>query len=543
MRKTGGQIIADVFSKEGVKKIFGVPGESYLNVIDALFEHPEIEYLTTRHEGGASFMADGYAKASGEIGVCMATRGPGATNLSIGIHAAKQDSTPLVALIGQVGRPFSGREAFQEIDLVPFFSHLCKWTVEIESAERIPELLHRAFHIARSGRPGPVLVSLPEDMLNDEVGDVTNGPCKVAPIQPDIESVKLAAQKLRQAKKPLIIAGGGVMMSNATPELVQLAEKLQIPVVTAFRRFSAFPNLHQNYAGALESALPDNLLNYIQDCDVVLALGTRLSETTTRDYTLFSKGTRIIQVDISPDVLGKVYTPFLPIVSDAKAFVTEILKVIEPMNNEQRLNNLVEMHDNYIEFSSPEHNDSKDYVDMNSVMYNLVEELPKDAIITSDAGNFNTWVTRYFRYDDGGFYVGTTSGAMGYGLPAAIGAKLANPNKVVVSISGDGGFMMTMQEFEFAVRHIIPVISIIVNNNMLGTIREFQQGKFPNRVIGTELTNPNYAHLAENFGGHGERVERTSDFPIALKRALTARKPALIEVVTNPNILSADHKE
>lgn len=543
MKRTGGQRIVDVLRKEGVKKVFGVPGESYLHVLDAFYDQSDIEYISTRQEGGASFMAEGYAKASGTVGVCMATRGPGATNLSIGLHTAQQDSTPLIALIGQVERPFRDREAFQEVDFVAYFSHLCKWTVEINDAERIPELLHRAFHVARSGRPGPVLVSLPEDMLEDVTETVTHHAYHVSPIRPDLASVKQAAADLANAKKPIIIAGGGVTSSKATPELIEIAETLQIPVATAYRRFNAFPNSHPNYIGALGMGVPSYLLDYIADCDVVVALGTRFSQITTKDYTLLNEKTRLIHIDISPDILGKVYTPFLPIVSDVKEFAKELVKVIEPTETPQRMANLKELNEKYTLFSTAKQDYSDAYVDMDGMMYDLLEVIPKDAIITNDAGNFFTWLSRYYRFDLEDSYVGPTSGAMGYGLPAAIGAKIANPDRVVISMSGDGGYMMTMQEFETAARYDIPVIALVINNNRFGTIRAHQERQFPERVVGTELTNPNFAQMAEIFGGHGERVERNTDFAPALKRALASGKPSIIEVLTNPAILSANDKK
>ncbi|PIC70782.1 acetolactate synthase [Sporosarcina sp. P16b] len=540
---TGGQLIVDVLEKEGVTKIFGVPGESYLNVLDAIYEHQNIEYISTRQEGGASFMAEGYAKASGKVGVCMATRGPGATNLSIGIHTAHQDSTPLVALIGQVEREFRDREAFQEVDFVGFFSHLCKWTVEINHADRVPELLHRAFHIARSGRPGPVLVSLPEDMLDDIVTKITHQKFKSSTISPDYLAVNEAAKLIQEAERPIIIAGGGIVLSDATEMLVKLSELTQAPVASAFRRFHSFPNSHDNYVGSLGIGARPDLLKYIKDSDLVIALGTRFSQMTTSDYTLLNENSKLIHVDASEETLGKVYTPTLPIVSDIKRFLEEIVKVISENKDEKRKSNKEKIRNNYVEFSTPKLIKKENYVDMNSLVHHLSEQLPKDAIITSDAGNFFSWLSRYYRYDEGGKYYGPTSGAMGYGMPAAIGAKIAHPDKVVVSLSGDGGYMMTMQDFETAVRYNIPIVSIVINNNIFGTIRTHQERKFPNRMVGTQLSNPNYKEIAESFGGFGERVTNTDEFVPALKRALASNKPALIEVLTDPRILSANHDQ
>lgn len=543
MSLTGGQLVVDVLEKEGVTKVFGVPGESYLNVLDAIYEHQSIEYISARQEGGASFMAEGYAKASGQVGVCMATRGPGATNLSIGIHTAHQDSTPLVALIGQVEREFRDREAFQEVDFVGFFSHLCKWTVEINHADRVPELLHRAFHIARSGRPGPVLVSLPEDMLDDIVTKVTHRPFKASTIFPNLETVHEVTKLIEEAERPIIIAGGGVILSDATEQLVKLSELTQIPVATAFRRFHAFPNSHDNYVGSLGIGARPDLLSYIKESDLVIALGTRFSQMTTADYTLLNEDSKLIHVDVTEETLGKVYTPTVPVVSDVKSFLEQLVKVTAENKDEKRKINKDEIRKNYVEFSTPTLIEKDNYVDMNSVIHHLSEQLPKDAIITSDAGNFFSWLSRYYRYDEGGKYYGPTSGAMGYGMPAAIGAKMANPDKVVVSFSGDGGYMMTMQDFETAVRYNVPIISFVVNNNIYGTIRTHQERKFPERMVGTQLSNPNYKEIAKSFGGFGERVTTTDEFVPALQRALASNKPALIEILTDPRILSANHDQ
>jgi len=539
-RLSGGEAVVRVMVKEGTKKAFCVPGESYLGVINALYDHSDIQLIAARHEGGASFMAEAYAKTSGDVGVCMATRGPGASNLAIGLHTAMQDSTPLVALIGQVERPFKDKEAFQEVNFSGLFSHLCKWAVEIDRVERIPELLHRAFHIARSGRPGPVVVSLPHDMLEDTAEFVEQKPYYAGAPNPDEKSVDEALKEIAEAKRPVLIAGGGVTLSKSTSLLIKFAEAMHIPVVTAFRRFSAFPNTHPCYAGWLGFGTPSSLLDYIKNADLVIALGTRFSQVTTQDYSLLADDARLIHIDISPDTIGKVYAPMLPIVADVRQFLIKALERIPQMRDVERKKLLTELHKRYREFSSIKADYSLDYVDLDGMMYDLINRLPKEAIITSDAGNFFGWLSRYYRFEQENSYIGPTSGAMGYGLPAAIGAKVARPNKTVISFSGDGGFMMTMQELETAVREKIPVISIVVNNNMYGTIRAHQERHYPNRVIATELTNPNFAELARLFGAHGERVEKNEDFIPALERAIFSGSPAVIEVMTNPVILSVN---
>ncbi|MFK2825286.1 thiamine pyrophosphate-binding protein [Bacillus sp. B190/17] len=538
MKISGGKAVVDVMVKEGVKKAFCVPGESYLGVMDALYQHPEIDLISARHEGGASFMAEGYAKASGEVGVCMATRGVGATNLAIGIHTAAQDSTPMVALIGQVERPFKEKEAFQEVDLAGFFSHLCKWTVEIDRAERIPELLHRAFHIARSGRPGPVLVALPHDMLEDEAEMADYSPYRSRRPRPHMEDAERAVEEIRKAKRPVLIAGGGVIHAKAQPLLVEFVEKMNLPVVTAFRRFDAFPNKHASYAGWLGFGTPHSLLDEIRNADVVIALGTRFSQVGTQDYTLLSERTKLIHIDICPDIFGKVYAPSLAIEADAKSFLELALQAVDSQAAVERNERTAELHAEYMKFSETKADYTDEFTDMDGLMHDIVAQLPADTIITNDAGNFFSWLSRYYRFEQENTYVGPTSGAMGYGLPAAIGAKLAQPHRPVVSFSGDGGFMMTMQEIETAVRYKVPTISIVINNNKYGTIRTHQEIHFPERVIGTDLTNPDFAKMARLFGAHGEKVERNTEFVPALQRAIASGLPAVIEVTVNPEILS-----
>lgn len=542
MKQHGGQSIVNVLQKEGVKKIFGVPGESYLNVLDAIYEQEQIEFISTRQEGGASFMAEGYAKATGDVGVCMATRGPGATNLSIGIHTAQQDSTPLVALIGQVERPFKYREAFQEVNYLSFFDDLCKWVVEIDDVKRIPELLHRAFHIARSGRPGPVVVSLPEDMQDDFITEILYEPIKLGAVLPDEDLVKDISQQLSEAKKPVIIAGGGVILSNGTDNLVELSEKLDIPVVTAFRRFHAFPNDHPNYIGTLGIGARESLLDYIYNSDLVLALGTKFSQMTTADYTLLNKESNLIHVDISPYVIGRVYNPSLPVVADANAFLESLLAVVNAEEQADREDLVKSVNKDYVDFSTINESEQAEFAEMKSILNYIQKELPTNTIITSDAGNFFSWISRYYRFIEEGMYLGPTSGAMGYGMPSAIGAKLAHPDRHVFSFSGDGGYMMTLQEFETAVRYNVPIIAVVVNNNLYGTIHAHQERKFPNRSIAIDLTNPDFTELAKNFGGHGEKVTNNDEIAGAIQRAIEAKGPALIEVITNPEILSASHE-
>ncbi|MEH6945061.1 thiamine pyrophosphate-dependent enzyme [Bacillus sp. JJ722] len=543
MSKLGGHLIVEALEKAKIDKVFCVPGESYLSVLDGLYNHESIELISTRHEGGAAFMAEAYAKASGKVGVCMATRGVGATNLSIGLHTAMQDSTPVVAFLGQVEREYIGKEAFQEVDLAAFFGHICKWTVEIQDANRIPELVNRAFHIATSGRPGPVVVSLPHDMLEDIVQNPQTHYhiTQTTTLEANKEQIKVALQKITLAKRPIVIAGGGVTASHSTHLLAELAEKLSLPVATAFRRYDSFPNHHPSYAGWLGFGTSKDLLDYIYEADLVIALGTRFSQVSTQDYSLLKPGVDLIHIDISPETIGKVYAASLPIVSDAHAFLKSLNEIVSKCDTiPNRVDTVRQLHNSYLAFSTPEKTYSEEYVDLEGMIHDFAHHIPKNAIITSDAGNFFGWLSKYYRFEQPKTYIGPTSGAMGYGFPAALGAKLACPNQSVISFSGDGGFMMTLQELATSIHYNIPVIAIVVNNNLYGTIRAHQEKHFPNRIVGTELTNPNFSKLAEIFGCNGERVTKNEDFIPALQRAMDSNKTTLIEVLSNPEILSVN---
>lgn len=536
---SGGQIVVKVMEAEGVQKAFCVPGESYLGVIDGLYEHPTIQLISTRHEGGASFMAEAYAKATGNVGVCMATRGPGATNLSIGLHTAMQDSTPLVALIGQVERPFIGKEAFQEVDFTAYFSHLCKWAVEIDDVKRIPELLHRAFYEAQTGRPGPVVVSLPHDMLEDMTTYFGRKPIQFNRPVADQQTVKTVINEINKAKNPFVIAGGGVIGAKAQSELAVFVKKMNLPVASAFRRFNVLSNHHKHYAGWLGFGANPTLIDAIQSADLIIALGTRLCQVTTQDYTLLGDHSKIIQVDICESSIGKAYEVELGVVSDMKGFLQSALTIIEQNEHPEKIKIIHENNHAYVKHSTPPSSKGNTkYAELNSIMYDLMQVVPENSIITSDAGNFYGWLARYFRFTDSKKYIGPTSGAMGYGLPGALGAKVAHPDRTVISFSGDGGFMMTMQELETAVREGINVISIVANNNMYGTIRAHQEKQFPGRVKATPLTNPSFAEVAKLYGCKGATVTKNEEFLPVFHEALHSDKPYVIEVQTDPNILT-----
>ncbi|NHN35039.1 thiamine pyrophosphate-dependent enzyme [Paenibacillus agricola] len=541
MKKTmsGAQAVVECIRREGVDHVFCVPGESFLSVLDSIYETEEIRLISNRHEGGSAFMAEGYAKATGKPGVCMATRGVGGANLAIGIHTAMQDSTPMVVFLGQVHSHFRSREGFQEVNQETFFAPISKWTIEITDTDRIPELVQRAFRIAQSGRPGPVVVGLPVDVI-DAVAEMAIGPAVTIPRPvPSHMEIAAALSLISIAKRPILVAGGGVVRSGAHEPLLELAETLGIPVLASFRRHDVFPNQHPQYLGHIGLVTHKHILETVNSADLVIAVGMRFSEMVTHGYTLFSDK-QIIHVDIDPDTLGKVYYPALGIVADAGEALKALTAAIQPDDSrykKERLDWIAERRRLYEAWINADMHEGA-RMNMKKLIADLQRLTPADAIITNDAGNFGGWLHHFYQFEKPGTYIGPTNGAMGYGFPAAVGAKLAHPGRVVVSLSGDGGFMMTMQEFETAVRYQIPVIALVFNNNMYGTIRMHQEREYPERISGTLLSNPSFAELARLFGGHGERIDSHEQFGEALQRALEAGKPAIIEVILDPEQIS-----
>lgn len=532
-KMTAAQAIVECIKREAITKVFCVPGESYLPLLDALYDETTIDVIATRHEGGAAFIAEGYAKASFRPGVVLATRGVGAANLSIGVHTAYQDSTPMVIFLGQVHSKFRGREGFQEVDLDQFFKPITKWAVEVNDPERIPEIVQRAFRIAQSGRPGPVVVSLPENVLPAEA-QMQFGPAITIPRPaPSTGEVRVMEQLLQAARNPLIIAGGGVKLSQAEDELLTFAETFQIPVMAAFRRHDVFPNHHKLYAGHLGLGTSRQILASVREADVILAFGTRLSEVTTQDYTLLSADQVLIHVDIEPEVLGKVYPPDLGIAADIRE---ALMAFTELLITNSWQDWAIDCHHRYQEASCLTVTD-EDVLNKH-IMKALTDTLPTNSVITNDAGNFAGWLHAYYPFTEKHTYVGPTSGAMGYGLPAAIGAKLATPEKTVVSLSGDGGFMMTCQELETAVREKVPIIALVFNNNMYGTIRMHQEIHNPRRVIGTDLGEVSFATLASAVGARGHTVQSVTEFQNVLNQALNSKLPTVIEILTDQEQIS-----
>lgn len=532
-KMTAAQAIVECMKREMVSKVFCVPGESYLPVLDALHDEPSIEVVSNRHEGGAAFMAEGYAKAALKPGIVLATRAVGGANLSIGVHTAYQDSTPMVVFLGQVHRKFRGREGFQEADLDRYFQPIAKWTIEVTDPERMPEIVQRAFRVAQSGRPGPVVISLPEDVLPAEAemhfGPVCQKP-RPAPSQTEIASVE---KMLLTSKTPLIIAGGGVKSAQAEEQLVRFAEKFSLPVVAAFRRHDAFPNDHHLYSGHLGLGTNKEVLKTVEEADIILALGTRLSEVTTQDYSIMTPGKKLIHIDIDYETIGKVFAPDIGIVADLK----EALQLLCSMDLSPFHSEWANKGRKRYELASNLGVSQEDIINKKIIAV-MDKKLSNDALLTNDAGNFAGWLHSFYPFREKHTYVGPTSGAMGYGMPAALGAKLAFPNKTVVSLSGDGGFMMTVQELETAVRNNIPVICLVFNNNMYGTIRMHQEMHYPKKVMATDLGGVSFKDLANSVGADGYLVHTVAEFEDAFDLALASDKVTVIEIITGKEQIS-----
>ncbi len=538
-RRTGGQILIDQLKIHGVDLAFGVPGESYLAALDALYDaRNSIRFITCRQEGGACVMAEAYGKMTGRPGICFVTRGPGATNASIGLHTAFQDSSPMILLIGQVARDQTEREAFQEIDFRRMFGPVTKWTAEIEDAQRIPELVSQAFHRATSGRPGPVALALPEDMLTDVVETADAGPYKKIEAHPGPADMARLRELLAAAKRPLMIVGGAGWSAQSTADLTAFAETNNIPVAGSFRAQDIVDNLKPFYAGDVGIGINPKLAERVRTTDLLLVVGARMGEMTTSGYTLLDipvPKQPLVHVYPGSDELGRVYQPLLPINAGMAAFAAAA-RAMKPVDSSAWKIWTESAHADYLANTEPTRLPGN--VQLGEIVGWLRKHAPADTIITNGAGNYTAWVHRYYPYRGFRTQVAPTSGAMGYGVPAAVAAKAVHPNRTVISWNGDGCFMMNGQELATAVQHDLPVIFVVVNNGMYGTIRMHQERHYPGHVIGTELKNPDFAALARAYGAIGETVNRTEEFAPAFERARVAGKPSLIEIRIDPEALT-----
>lgn len=537
--RTGGQILVGQLVSHGVKHVFCVPGESFLAVLDALVD-VNIEVTVCRQEGGAAMMADAHGKLTGQPGICMVTRGPGASNALAGIHIAKQDSTPMIVFVGQIERGMREREAFQEMDYRAVFGQAAKWATEIDDPARIPEILSRAFHVATSGRPGPVVIALPEDMLV-ELATVPDAPhYEAIDSAPSLGQMADLAKRLSQAKAPVAILGGARWNATAVKQFVEFAERFKLPVAVSFRRQMLFPASSPCFIGDVGIGLNPELLKRVQDADLVLLVGGRMSEMPSQAYTLFDIPVpKQTLVHVHPDSgeLGRVYRAAVAINASPIAFAAELSSLATPSATPWAAGTAA-MHQSYLDWSDPVPIKTPGALQMGGVMAYLESKLPADAIMTNGAGNFATWLHRFHRFTQFGTQLAPTSGSMGYGLPAAVGAKRVAPDKLVVCFAGDGCFMMHGQEFATAVQYNLPLVVVIVDNGMYGTIRMHQEKHYPGRISATQLKNPDFSAYARAFGGHGERVEKTEEFGPAFERAVASGLPAIIHCLIDPEAIT-----
>jgi acetolactate synthase I/II/III large subunit len=538
--QSGGQLVVAALKAHGVEMAFSVAGESYLEVLDALYDAREIRLITCRQEGGAAFMAESYGKLTGKPGVLLVTRGPGACNASIGVHTAYQDSTPMVVLVGQVARHQIDREAFQEVDFRKMYGPLAKWVTQIDMAERVPELMNQAFQVATSGRPGPVVVALPEDMLRDRAAAAVVGPYRGVRAHPGAADLAELRQLLSRAERPIILVGGSGWTDSACADIARFATANDIPVCCSFRRQDIVDNRLKVFAGDLGTGAAASLVARIKSADVIIAVGARIGEITSQGYTLLSipdPGKTLIHVHAAAEELGRVFRPTLAIQSGMPEFAAAAA-ALEPVVNPRWREWRAETRAGYEKGLQPTKLGEAPTLDLGQIMTWLRERLPDDAIVTSDAGNFSGWPNRFLQYRRPGRQLGPTSGAMGYGVPAAVAAKLVYPSRTVVGFCGDGGFMMTGQELATAAAEGSGPVILLFNNAMYGTIRMHQERRFPGRVVGTALKNPDFAALIRAYGGFGAVVARTEEFAPAFDEAVASGKPAVIELRMDPEIIT-----
>jgi acetolactate synthase I/II/III large subunit len=536
--RTAAQILVDALKIHGVDTAFCVPGESYLAVLDALYDaRDSIKLIVARQDGGAAYMAEAYGKVTGRPGICFVTRGPGATNASIGVHTAHQDSTPMILFIGQVPGEFADRESFQEMDYRHMFGPMAKWVAQIDRPERMHEYVSHAFHLAMSGRPGPVVLALPEDMLvrPSAVADMKHYQAvQASPAPADMEKLR---GLLVQAQRPLAILGGTVWTREACRDLQAFAEGAGLPISCSFRFQDLFDNRHDHYVGDVGIGINPKLAERVRGADVLLVIGARLGEMTTGAYTLIEpprSKQKLVHVHAGAEELGRVYQGELLINSGMPQFAAALKNL--KLDGSAWKSWCEQARADYLEWTKPAAIPGK--VQLAEIVAWMREHLPQDAIIANGAGNFAGWISRFYRYPGLRTQVAPTNGSMGYGVPAGIAAKVAHPARLVVSVNGDGDFLMNGQELATAAQYKLPVIFIVVNNGMYGTIRMHQEREYPARVYATALENPDFVALARSYGAHGELVEETAGFAPAFERAAKSGKPALIELRIDPQAIT-----
>ncbi len=537
--RTGGEILVASLLAQGATHAFGVPGESYLAVLDALHDARErLAFLVCRQEGGAAYMADAYGKLTGRPGIAMVTRGPGATNAAVGIHTAAQDSSPVILLVGQVGADMTDREAFQEIDYRRMYGSVAKWVAQIDQPGRIPEYVAHAYRVAMGGRPGPVVLALPEDMLGAR-GDVADPPrVDPLPIGPTAAQVAAVRSALARALRPLVLVGGSRWDAAACASLRTLAERTGLPVACAFRHQDLLDNRHPSYVGDVGIGVNPRLAARVRDADVLLVVGERLGEMTTSGYSLLevpSPRQALIHVHPGIEELGRVYQPAIAVNATPREFLDALCADTAFARAEWRTATAAARAD-WDAWRAPRPVPGD--VDLWQIAQWLDERLPENVIVTNGAGNYSAWMHRAFRYRGYRSQLAPYSGSMGYGVPAAVAAKAVHPDRFVLSWNGDGCFLMNGQELATAVQYALAVVFCVIDNGMYGTIRMHQERTYPGRVSGTTLVNPDFAALARAYGAHGETIARTDEFAPAFERAVAARRPALLHVKVDPQALT-----
>jgi len=536
--RTAAEVLVDQLIVNGVRHAFCVPGESYLAVLDA-FHDRDLAVTVCRHEAGAAMMAEAVGKATGRPGICFVTRGPGATNASAGIHIARQDSTPMIVFVGQVARRMREREAFQELDYRAVFGTMTKWATEIDDPARVPEIVSRAFHIAANGRPGPVVIALPEDMLTERVAVSDAPPYQPVDSAPSAAEMERFAALLAQSERPIVLAGGSRWTEAGCAALAEFAEKFALPVATTFRRAHLFNALHANYAGDLGIGGNPALIARVKAADLVVLLGGRLSEIPSQGYSLIDiPSPQMTFVHVHPGVeeLGRVYRPHLAVNATPAAFAIAAAALDLPPNPRWR-GSAKAAHEEYLAFSEKP-TAVPGAVNLGEIVVWLRDNLPDDAMMCNGAGNFSTWIHRFYRFRKFATQMAPTAGSMGYGVPAAVGVKRLYPDRTVVAIAGDGDFLMTGQDFATAIQFAAPIIVVVADNGLYGTIRMHQERHYPGRVSGTSLRNPDFAAYARAFGGFGVTVEKTADFPAAFRAAEASGQPAIIHLKIDPEAIT-----
>src|SRR5215468_10620326 len=536
--RTAAEVLIDQLMIHGARHVFCVPGESYIAALDAMVDRP-IEVTVCRQESGAAMMAEAVGKLTGRPGICFVTRGPGATNAAAGVHIARQDSTPFILFVGQVARDMREREAFQELDYRAVFGTIAKWATEIDDPARIPELVSRAFYVATSGRPGPVVMALPEDMLVERVAVANAPPFRPVETSPGAAEIAELADLVAKAERPIFILGGSRWSQAGCEAIARFAEAFAMPVATSFRRAHLFDPLHPCYAGDLGIGPNPKLVARVKAADLVVLVGGRLGEMPSQGYTLFPIPTpqaTFVHVHPGAEELGRVYKPNLAINATPTAFAAS-LEGLQPPNEIKWRAETKVAHQDYLDWTETP-TDQPGGVNLGAVMVWLRNNLPADAIICNGAGNFASWVHRFFRFRYFAQHIAPTSGSMGYGVPAAVAMKRLHPDRPVVCIAGDGDFLMNGQEFATAVQYELPIITVVADNGLYGTIRMHQEREYPGRVSATVLRNPDFVAYAKAFGGFGVKVEKTADFAAAFKAAQDSKLPAIIHLKIDPEAMT-----